>query len=78
MKVQSVNEVIFLSGLLLVQGSNVLCSPDAATVHNCFWGEQWFDDPDYAKISCFVLISVPDSQLGCSCALGWIHGEGQS
>lgn len=44
MKVQSVNEVIFLSGPLLVQGSNVLRSPDAATVHNWFWGEQCFDD----------------------------------
>lgn len=44
MKVQSVNEVIFLSGLLLVQGSNVLRSPDAVNVCNCFWGEQWPDD----------------------------------
>lgn len=43
------NEDIFLSGLLLVQVSNVLRSPDAATVRNCFWGEQWFGDLNYAK-----------------------------
>lgn len=78
MKVQSVNEVIFLSGLLLVQGSTVmfyvaLMQQLYTTISGENNGLMTWIMQKY-----LVLISVPDSQLSCRLGSGLDPCGGQS
>lgn len=79
MKVQSVNEVIILSGLLLAQG-NMFDVPlrqhqNRAQLFPVRRMARWLGQSlDHGKISCFGLVSVPDCQYA-DWALGWSMGR---